>query len=111
GQSLPNAAYRVVATPQDASGNQIGQVVTTYFDKLNREIANDGQGLTGQQIRVKTDYDALGRVLQTSRPYFVSGGTPLVTTFTYDALDRVTLEARPDAGQIQHAYHGLSVTD
>lgn len=107
-----NGAYRVIATPRAADGTtQIGQIVTTYFDRLDREIAKDSQGLNGEAIRVATDYDALGRVLQTSRPYFVSGGTPLWTTFTYDALDRVTLETRPDAGTIQHAHHGLSVTD
>jgi RHS repeat-associated protein len=107
-----NGAYRVVATPLAADGTtQIGQIVTTYGDRLDREIAKDGQGLGGQAIRVATDYDALGRVLQNSRPYFLSGGAPLWTTFTYDALHRVTLEVRPDAGTIQHAYHGLSVTD
>lgn len=107
-----NGAYRVVATPLAADGTtQIGQIVTTYFDRLDREIAKDGQGFGGQATRVATDYDALGRVLQTSRPYFLSTGAPLWTTFTYDALERVTLETRPDAGTIQHAYHGLSVTD
>jgi RHS repeat-associated protein len=111
GQGLPNAAYRIVAMPQDASGNQIGQIVTTYFDRLDREIAKDGQGLNGEPTRVATQYDALGRVLRTSRPYFLSTGAPLWTTFTYDALDRLTKEVRPDAGEIEHAYHGLSVTD
>jgi RHS repeat-associated protein len=111
-QGMPHAVYRVVATPLAADGTtQIGQRITTYFDRLDRQIAQDGQGLAGQETRVAIDYDALGRVLQTSRPYFRSGGTARWTTFTYDALDRVTLEVRPDAGTIQHAYHGLSVTD
>jgi RHS repeat-associated protein len=107
-----NGAYRVIATPLAANGTtQIGHIATTYFDRLDREIAKDGQGLNGEGIRVATEYDALGRVLRTSRPYFLGTGAPLWTTFTYDALDRVTKEVRPDVGEIEHAYHGLSVTD
>jgi len=107
-----NGAYRIVQTPLAANGTtQIAQVVATYFDRLERQIAIDNQGLNGEAIRTATEYDALGRVQRTSRPYFLSGGAPRWTTFTYDALDRVTLETRPDASTVGHAYHGLSVTD
>ena len=50
----------------------------TYFDNLSREITRIGKGLetTGTyDIWVKTEYDALGRVSRTSRPYF-NGATP-----------------------------------
>lgn len=108
-----NGAYRIYATPLAADGTtQIGAISITYFDSLEREIAKHVEGFdAAQPTRVTTLYDALGRVLKTSRPYFVVSATARWTTFTYDALDRVTLETRPDTSTIQHAYHGLSVTD
>src|SRR5262249_41782104 len=79
-----------------------------YFDGLEREIANDTQGFDGSLIRVSAAYDALGRVSQTSRPYFVNGGTPRYTTFTYDALGRTLTKTKPDGGTVRYTYHGLT---
>ncbi len=45
---------------------------------------------------MSTPYDALGRIAQTSRPYFLSGGTPQWNVNTYDALARVTLAVAPN---------------
>jgi RHS repeat-associated protein len=50
-------------------------------------------------------------VQKKTRPYFWFGGTLQWTTYTYDALSRVTIESLPDGHTIQHAYHGLVTTD
>jgi RHS repeat-associated protein len=105
------ASYVIQATPYAADGATVnGPVVIVYFDQLDREVASDTQGFDGSMIRQTTTYDALGRVSQTSRPYFLSGGTPQLTTLTYDALGRVLTRTKPDGGVSQTAYHGLTVT-
>ena len=87
---VSGAIYLIQATPLAADGvTPNGPVGIVYFDLLDREIARDTQGFDGSTIRAAKQYDALGRVSQTSRPYFVAGGTPQWTTYTYDALGRV----------------------
>jgi RHS repeat-associated protein len=105
------ASYLVKATSLAADGVTPNRPLNTvYFDSLDREIGYDTQGFDGSTIRVSTAYDALGRVSQTSRPYFVNGGTPRYTTFTYDALGRALTRTKPDGSVSQVAYHGLAVT-
>src|SRR6185437_12857620 len=88
-----------------------GPKTSVYLDSLDREIARETQGFDGSVVRATRSYDALGRLTQVSRPYFVSGGTPQYTTYTYDTLGRVLTETRPDGSVSQTAYHGLSVTE
>jgi YD repeat-containing protein len=80
-------------------------------DLLDREIARDTQGFDGRTVRATKQYDALGRVSRTSRPYFLSGGTPQLSTFSYDTLGRVVTLTQPDGSVTQTAYHGLTVTE
>jgi RHS repeat-associated protein len=109
---VSGASYLVTETPYAADGTTVsGPYVTVYFDKLDREIARETQGFNGAVVRATRAYDALGRLTQTSRPYFVSGGTPQYTTYTYDTLGRVLTETKPDGSVTQTAYHGLSVTE
>ncbi|MBU6297683.1 MAG: VCBS repeat-containing protein, partial [Alphaproteobacteria bacterium] len=103
-----NGAYLAAATPENTAGAQDGPISQPYFDALNRGIASDVQGFDGSWIRLSTIYDSNGRVGQTSRPYFVSGGTPYWTTYTYDDLGRVTQATMPDSSHTTYAYHGLS---
>jgi RHS repeat-associated protein len=110
--SCPSGAvYLVQATPFASGGTtQNGPQSTGYFDQLGRAIASDTQGFDGSLIRTTTQYDSLMRVLQASRPFFVSGGTPVYTVPSYDALNRVIKTTFPDGSTAQIAYHGLSVT-
>jgi len=109
---VSGASYLVTETPYAADGTTVsGPYVTVYFDQLDREIARETQGFNGAVVRATRAYDALGRLTQTSRPYFVSGGTPQYTTYTYDTLGRALTETKPDGSVSQTAYHGLSVTE
>jgi RHS repeat-associated protein len=107
------AAYQVQITPLSqncgATCPQIGRQTTRYHDQLNREIAIDTQGFDGSLSRIATQYDALGRIAQTSKHYFIATGTPKWTSYTYDALARVLTRTAPDGSTTQTAYHGLTV--
>ena len=121
GESCPtNAQFDTIATPENSSSTQNGPITVTYYDGLSRPIAVDSEGFdaTGTGcttsapcwIRVATQYDANGRVAQTSRPYFISGGTAQWTVYTYDTLGRVTKATYPDASKTQYGFNGLTTT-
>lgn len=105
-------AYLVQITPLAADGvTQNGPIATAYYDSMGRVIASDTQGFDGSTIRRATQYNANEQIQQKSRPYFVSGGTPEWTTYTYDVLSRVTVVQGPNpADTTTTAFHGLSVT-
>jgi YD repeat-containing protein len=88
---------------------QNAPTVLVYYDMLDREIARDTQGFDGSTVRASTQYDALGRVSQTSRPYLAANGTPQWTIPTYDALSRAVSVTQPDGSVTQTEYHGLAV--
>jgi len=109
---VSGASYLSQVTPLAADGaTPNGPIGTVYMDLLDREIARDTQGFDGSTIRAAKQYDALGRVSKTSRPYFVTNGTPQWTTYTYDALGRVVSTTAPDGSVTQTAYHGLTTVD
>lgn len=86
----------------------IAPIAKTYKDKLGRDIAGDTHGFDGATIRGVTEYDALGRVKRKSRPFFLSGGTPLWTTTDYDVLSRPVLVTEPDNTTLATDYSGLT---
>jgi YD repeat-containing protein len=102
------AAYLVKMTPLASDGTtQNGPLAYVYMDKLDREVARDTQGFDGSTVRALKQYNGALQVSQTSRPYFLSSGTPQWTVFAYDALNRVTTTTAPDSSVTQIAYHGL----
>jgi RHS repeat-associated protein len=120
-----NGAYVVTTTPETStstptSGTQNGVAIKTVYDALGRPIATDMQGYDGPStgctlvapcwIRTATLYDASGRVHQTSRPYFINGGTAAYTTYAYDVLDRITSVTFPDTTQTTYCYHGITTS-
>ena len=104
------SVYSITATPLASNGYTVnGPISTIYFDSLDREVGRDTLGFDGSTIRARKNYDPLGRVQQTTRPFFI-GATKQWTVYTYDALGRVLTATAPDGSITQMAYHGLSVT-
>jgi RHS repeat-associated protein len=103
-------AYLMQSTPENSSSGQNGAQSIVYYDALGRTIATDIQGFSGGWIQVSTQYNANLQVSETSRPYFVSGGTPAWTTYTYDALGRVTKATFPDTSYSTYGFNALTTT-
>jgi len=97
-------------TPQTSGGTQNGPQTVAYYDGLYRSIANDVQGFNASWIRASTIYDANEHISQTSRPYFVTGGTAKYTTYTTDDLGRATKAVFPDSSQTTYAFHGQTTS-
>ncbi|BAM86886.1 exported hypothetical protein [Bradyrhizobium oligotrophicum S58] len=109
---MSGASYLVQQTSFAVDGSTvIAPPATVFFDALEREIGRQTQGFDGSIVQATKSYDALGRVTQTSRPYFQNGGTPRYTTLTYDTLGRVVTTTQPDGSISQAAYHGLTTTE
>jgi RHS repeat-associated protein len=109
----PNGKYLVVTTPKNSGGTVNGAISKMYFDALDREIRSEVEGFNGTLVFKDTEYDSLGRILRTSKPYY-NGSAPEWTTVTYDVLGRVLTETQPAAaaGTIRTAntYNGLTIT-
>jgi RHS repeat-associated protein len=94
------ARYAIRTTPLASDGTtQAGPKALQYMDMLEREVRVETQGYassaeTAKAIYADTEYDAYGRVLKKSRPYY-TGDSPTWTTFEYDAIGRVIRENRP----------------
>ena len=96
GAYFPTAvAYLIQATPYAPNGAQNGPFGIVYYDMLDREVARDTQGFDGSIIRVIKQYDSFGNLVKESRPFFSGSGTPLLTQYVYDALNRVISEIYP----------------
>ena len=110
---VANGAFIVTTQPQNSSGVQNGAQTKIYYDSLGRGVGNDAQGFDGSWIRQVTQFNSVGTVSQSSRPYFVSGGVPQWTTYAYDALTRITQINFPNGGARTYTYSGpiLSVTN
>ena len=75
--------------------------------KYQTQITSDPQGTVYADIR----YDNLGRVSTQSNPYRSSSeSTYGVTTFTYDAMGRETIQTQPDGSLQQWCFMGLKTT-
>ncbi len=78
----------------------------SYIDKLNRAFRKKTK-LDSQWSVVDTQYDAQGRVTQTSEPYFEGASTQHWTTVQYDLIGRPVLTIRPDQSEQSVSYDGL----
>lgn len=87
-------------------------VLVKSFDSFGR--SNKIQNLTGgsEVSRVDLTYDLNGRLKTQTNPYVTgqAASTDGVTTFVYDALDRVIQESEPNGKTIQFVFSGNEVT-
>ena len=80
-QSAPNAALVTVTRPPT------GAASWAYSDGLGRTVETLGRSLQGGFVETRTDYDSLGRIARTSKP-FLTTDQPYWTTTVYDDLNR-----------------------
>ena len=95
-------AYFVRATPQNASGVTNGPVTTVYHDTEGREVRSETEAYAAGATRtsvVLNEYDALGRKLKRTGPYFQGEAPAERTDWQYDDLGReiVQLRVNPNA--------------
>lgn len=88
-----------------SSGNKPEKV---YYDSLARPIRSENVGFAGQRIFVDRQFDAAGRVTQTSDPYF-STDVPQWTKVSYDVLSRPIGITAPGDRRSVMTYRGREV--
>ncbi len=93
------------------TSNSLGGSAFVTYDALSNEIKRGTKNHDGTTSYVQTVYTGVrpGQVQSVSRP-FVSGATPVSTTYQYDALGRPTSQALPDGSVIKTFYNGLATT-
>jgi YD repeat-containing protein len=79
-----NTKYKIRSTFRDTAGGTISQgfVLLDAFDRVRR---SSSYALEGGLINRLVEYNGAGQVLRASTPYFSLSGTPIWTTFLYDA--------------------------
>jgi RHS repeat-associated protein len=119
-----NGAYLLQTTPYNHNGTtQNGPIAIAYYDALSRLIATDVEGFDGPShlacgnpcwVRTQTQYGPDGTPAQTSRPYFLTGGTAQWTTNDDtdplgqpDPYGRPWTVTYPDASVTRFVYTGL----
>ena len=138
GESCPTTAkfwaYSVSANStgslvQGVLQGQNGPYALVFYDGLARVVAADTQTFDGHWARIETDYDAIGRIAQVSRPFcLVAAGsscqtgstTPQWTVNCYktgsqcggsdDPEGRAQVVTYPDGTYDTYTYAGLTTT-
>ncbi len=83
---------------------------TVYFDWFGREVRTETFGLNHRMIVTLVEFDALGRVERSTKPFF-DGEGKYWKRFQYDVLGRVTQETLPDGSVVTHSYNGFTTVD
>jgi RHS repeat-associated protein len=105
--SIQAQAYRYSITATSTGA----PTVTSYFDILNRAVVSSRANFDGANIYTVTEYDSLGWVKRSSRPYLT--GTIYWSTPTYDILGRVQTESHLDGAAtstVTYDYNGQETT-
>ncbi|MTV40551.1 RHS repeat-associated core domain-containing protein [Duganella radicis] len=103
-----NAAYVIQRSVNSDAAINLEPWQKTYFDLAEREVRSETQGFDGTSvIRKDTEYDELGRVYRSSRPYYANQPQQW-TYFEYDDLNRVTKTTGPDGAVVTTEYDGLT---
>jgi RHS repeat-associated protein len=94
----PNTQYIETDTP-GPSGDLYSR---QYFDGRERTYKTTSRGVSAD-VEIDTTFDARGNTATVTSPYF-AGGSSVVSTYNYDALDRVTKVTLPDNNTTQSFY-------
>ncbi|MEI8055659.1 MAG: RHS repeat-associated core domain-containing protein, partial [bacterium] len=101
--TLKNCSYVITSyTKNSTTQNE-------YYDVLSRKVASTTQNMDGKTIWQLTHYDELGRVTQTTAPFF-AGDPVYYTKMQYDILGRVIQSTLPDGSLTQIIYDGFTTT-
>jgi RHS repeat-associated protein len=94
----------VAATPDP------NRVSMTVFDGLGRIVQTQLQFDPTGTVFTDTTYDGIGRVASVSNPHRSSSeSSDGVTTYGYDALNRMTKQINPDGSNLRWSYNGNAV--
>ncbi len=100
----------VSASPTVTSSSTANSAISiTTLDGLDHTMQVDTKNGSSLVSSVEYAYDKLWQRTQVSNP-FAPADTIVNTTFTYDALGRVTQVTPPSAGYTQYSYSGNAVT-
>jgi len=117
-QDNPDTSYSVFTHTYCASSCPAGALFQTvearyleapiikYHDSFGRVLRTQTAGLNNETIYQDTKYDNLGRITQTSDPYF-SFDTPRWSTTHYDLLNRISETITPKQGRTTYTYAAL----
>jgi RHS repeat-associated protein len=111
-------AYQILEVPVGSvniaagtHGAQNGQAKKTFYDALNRPVRVEVEGFaSGSWIGTENSFDASGRLVKSSNPFFTSSTTRYWTNYTYDALGRETRVERPDGGYRKLVYSDFTLS-
>ncbi|MGH1469870.1 MAG: RHS repeat-associated core domain-containing protein [Cellvibrionaceae bacterium] len=95
---------KTTANPYEV--NKGAPTITVYYDVLGRELRTETEGFAGENLKLDTVYDELGRVAKKSSPYV--SGAPIFTTFEYDVYDRPIVVLNADGSRVDYIYEQLS---
>jgi RHS repeat-associated protein len=99
----PNGQYTEVDTPS-ADGNG-PQWTRTFFDGLGRTYFTQSKGpRVGREIYSMVTFDARGNVNLNRPPWFGGDNWTNPTTYSYDALNRLTSTVNPDGSATSVMY-------
>jgi RHS repeat-associated protein len=106
--------YNDTATPPNQYSTTNGHSVTTIMDGFGRTIETFASDATSAKSIVDAQYapcgcSPLGKMFKKSQPY-AQGGTPVWTTYYYDASGRTTSVVLPDNSTTYYVYQGNKVT-
>lgn len=82
----------------------------TYYDRNGRERRKVSKAMDGRDVITATEYDALGRVVRSSKPYFSGSSDIQWHSRTYDAIGRLSMETQPGARTTTYTYHARVVS-
>ena len=100
------AVPRLKVTKTFVNGTtQVAPTEISYFDTNGRLLLTETEAFSATDgwVRVQRHYDAMGKLIKQSLPYFSVSGTSSFVDFFYDQKNRLTHISRPDGSAISQS--------